>query len=113
MRRWLALLLCTTIAAAPLPPDLKKARDTQDRALLDRLAAEAVAAAQARPTDAPAQYRAALAGLVRAEVALEQRDRNTARAAAEEGIRAAEKAVALKPSTADYHRVLGALCAQV
>ncbi|MGC8759322.1 MAG: tetratricopeptide repeat protein [Bryobacteraceae bacterium] len=113
MRRWLALLLCTTIAAAPLPPDLRKARDTQDRALLDRLAAEAVAAAQARPTDAPAQYRAALAGLVRAEVALEQRDRNTARAAAEEGIRAAEKAVALKPSTADYHRVLGALCAQV
>lgn len=113
MRRWLALLLCTTTAAAPLPPDLRKARDTQDRAVLDRLAAEAVAAAQARPADAPAQYRAALAELVRAEVALEQRDRNTARAAAEEGIRAAEKAVALKPSTADYHRVLGALCAQV
>ena len=113
MRRWLALLLCTTIAAAPLPPDLKKARDAQDRALLDRLAAEAVAAAQARPADAPAHYRAALAELVRAEVAMEQRDRNAARAAAEEGIRVAEKAVALKPSTADYHRVLGALCAQV
>lgn len=113
MRSWLPLLFCLLGAAAPLPPELKKARDAQDRAALDRLAAEAAAAAQARSGDDAALYRAALAQLVRAEVAMEQRDRNGARAAAEEGIRAAEKAAQLKPSSAEYHRVLGALCAQV
>lgn len=113
MRSWLPLLFCLLGAAAPLPPELKKARDAQDRAALDRLAAEATAAAQARAGDDAALYRAALAQLVRAEVAMEQRDRNGARAAAEEGIRAAEKAAELKPSSAEYHRVLGALCAQV
>lgn len=107
------MLVCLLAAAAPLPPELKKARDAQDRAALDRLAAEAVAAAQARPSDAAAQYQAALAELVRAEVAMELRDRNGARAAAEEGIRAAEKAARLKPASAEHHRVLGALCAQV
>lgn len=113
MRTPLAMLCCVLAAAAPLPPELKKARDAQDRAALDRLAAEAMAAAQARSGDDAALYRAALAQLVRAEVAMEQRDRNGARAAAEEGIRAAEKAAELKPLSAEYHRVLGALCAQV
>ena len=106
-------LLFACAAAAVLPPDLKQARDRQDRAALDRLAADAAAAAQARQEDPAAQYRAALAELVRAEVYMELRDRNGARAAAENGIRAAEKAVALRPSTGEYHRVLGALCAQV
>jgi tetratricopeptide (TPR) repeat protein len=115
MRRRLAVLFMTAagLFAAALPPELKKARDAQDRAALDRIAAELDAAAQSRPQEAPAQYSAAVAQLVRAEVAMEQRDRNAARAAAEAGIRAAEKAVALKPSSGEYHRVLGALCAQV
>jgi len=113
MRCLPAFLLFACAAAAVLPPDLKQARDRQDRAALDRLAADAAAAAQGRREDPAAQYRAALAELVRAEVYMELRDRNGARAAAENGIRAAEKAVALKPSNGEYHRVLGALCAQV
>jgi len=115
MRTHLPVLLLTAAAvwAAALPPDLKKARDAQDRAALDRIAAEMEAAAQARQQDAAAQYRAALAELVRAEVMMEQRDRNAARAAAEAGIRAAERAVTLQQASGEYHRVLGALCAQV
>lgn len=108
-----SLLAAAAAAAVALPPDLKKARDAQDRAALDRIANELQAAAQAKPQDAAAQYRAALAELVRAEVLMEQRDRNAARAAAEAGIRAAEKAVELRPASGEYHRVLGALCAQV
>jgi tetratricopeptide (TPR) repeat protein len=107
------LMAAAAWAAAVLPPDLKQARDAQDRAALDKIAAGLEAAAQAKPQDAAAQYQAALAQLVRAEVLMEQRDRNAARAAAEAGIRAAEKAVALRPSSGEYHRVLGALCAQV
>ncbi len=109
------MMLAATVAAmaVTLPPDLKQARDGQDREALERIASQMQAAAQGRPEDPAAQYRAALAELVRAEVLMEQRDRNGARAAAEAGIRAAEKAVALKPSSGEYHRVLGALCAQV
>jgi len=109
------MMLAATAAAmaVPLPPDLKKARDSQDRGALDRIASQMQTEAQGRPEDPVAQYRAAMAELVRAEVLMEQRDRNGARAAAEAGIRAAEKAVALKPSRGEYHRVLGALCAQV
>lgn len=115
MRKHLLVLLLTGAAAwaVILPPDLKKARDAQDRAALDRIAGELEAAAQGKQQDAMAQYRAALAELVRAEVLMEQRDRNAARAAAEAGIRAAEKAVTLNPASGEYHRVLGALCAQV
>lgn len=109
----LALLAAVAAQAAVLPPDLKKARDTQDRAALDRISAELQAAAKAKGQDASAQYRAALAELVRAEVLMEQRDRQAAREAAEAGIRAAEKAVELRPSSGEHHRVLGALCAQV
>ncbi|MBI5282248.1 MAG: tetratricopeptide repeat protein [Candidatus Solibacter usitatus] len=110
----LALLLAVLgCAAAELPKDLKKARDGQDRAALDRLAGAAGERAQKAPGDAVAQYAAARAQLVRAEVLMEQRDRNGARAAAETGIRAAEKAVALKPGSAEFHRILGTLCGQV
>ena len=48
-----------------------------------------------------------------AEVAMELRDKNGAKAAAENGIRAAEKAVAIKPDSGEFHRILGALCGQV
>lgn len=96
-----------------LPGPWKSARDAQDRGALDKIAAEAEAAAGARQDDAAAQYRAALAQLMRAEVAMELRDKNQARAAAEAGIRAAERAVALNPKSAEYHRILGTLCGQV
>lgn len=109
----LFLFVTIVCVAAELPADLKKARDTQDRPTLDRLAGTASAAAQGKPNDATEQYRAAVAELVRAEVAMEQRDKNAARAAAESGIGAAQKAVALKPATGEYHRILGTLCGQV
>src|SRR6185369_10583725 len=58
------------------------------------------------------QYRFALASSYLAEVAIEQHDKKPARAAAERGIKAGEKAVALKPETAEYYRVLSTLYGQ-
>jgi tetratricopeptide (TPR) repeat protein len=107
----LSVLLAGMMAAAP--PALESARDRQDRAALEKLAAEASAAAAQSPQDADAQYRAALAASYQAEVALELRDRKLAQQAAEQGVKAAERAVALKPDVAEYYRVLGTLCGQV
>ncbi len=101
------LLLAISVFAS----DLEKARDKQDRLALDKLAQQANAAA--KPTDAASLYRAALAESYVAEVSIEVRDNNAARAAAEAGIKQAEKAVALQPKTAEYHRILGTLCGQV
>ncbi|MBI4893078.1 MAG: tetratricopeptide repeat protein [Acidobacteria bacterium] len=112
MRR-LLIFAVLSATAADLPAGLRKARDAQDRPALDKLAADASAAAQAKANDPAALYSAAIHELVRAEVAMELRDKNGARSAAESGIRAAEKAVALKPDSGEYHRVLGALCGQV
>ncbi|HZT39381.1 MAG TPA: tetratricopeptide repeat protein [Bryobacteraceae bacterium] len=103
-----ALLSAALISSA----ELEKARDAQDRAALDRALKELAAAAEKQPNDAATQYRLAQAGSYAAEVAIEQRDKNAARGAAETGIRAAEKAVSLKPDSADYHRLLGTLCGQ-
>jgi len=89
-------------------PDLQKARDAQDRPALERLAQQA---SGAKANDADAQYRLALAESYVAEVAIEQRDKNAAHNAAEAGIDAAKKAVALK-DTAENHRLLGTLCGQ-
>lgn len=107
------ILIAFSALAADYPAPLRKARDAQDRPALDKLAAGAGAAAQVKAGDAAAQYAAAIHELVRAEVAMELRDKGGAKAAAESGIRAAEKAVALKPDSGEYHRVLGALCGQV
>jgi len=93
--------------------DLEKARDVQDRTALETAARELSADAQKAPNDAEAQYRAALASSYLAEVGLEVRDKSQAQRAAEEGIRSAERAIALKPSNAEYHRILGTLCGQV
>jgi tetratricopeptide (TPR) repeat protein len=64
------------------------------------------------PGDPVAQYKFAVAESYVAEVAIEVRDKNQAHAAAEAGIRAAEKATSLKPDNAEYHRVYGTLCGQ-
>ena len=88
------------------------ARDQQDRAALEKMAAECRRAAAKAPNDAEAQYRAALATSYLAEVAIELHDRKAGRQAAEHGIKAAEKAVALKPADAEYYRVLGTLYGQ-
>jgi len=111
---WFAVLfLWIHTALAATPNDLRSARDRQDREGLSKLIAELQAVADKKPNDPQAQYQLALADSYLAEICLELRLRKEARAAAEAGIRAAEKAVALKPETGEYHRILGTLCGQV
>ncbi len=104
-------LLLLLFAGAP-GSDLQKARDAQDRATLEKFTAQYASAAQSKANDAAAQYELALAESYVAEVAIELRDKNTAHNAAEAGIDAAKKAVALKGGSAEYHRLLGTLCGQ-
>jgi tetratricopeptide (TPR) repeat protein len=106
-------LLAIWAGAQTLPPGLDAARNAQDRGALERLAAERSEAAAKRPDDATAQYQAAVAQSYLAEVALELKDKNRARIAAEAGIRAAERAVAVEGRSAENHRILGTLCGQV
>lgn len=106
----LALLL---IPALCLADDVEKMRDQQDRAGLSQSAAALAAAAEKNPGDANAWYRAAIAKSFVAEIAMELGDKNGAEKAAEDGVKDAEKAVALKGGVADYYRVLGTLCGQV
>ena len=109
-----ALLLAFALfGSTAVPPDWKKARDAQDRPALDKIAADAEAVANSKQTDPNAQYQAAIAHFYRAEVAMEFKDKNQSRAAAEAGIRAAERAVALNPKSSEFHRILGTLCGQV
>ena len=88
------------------PSPLEVARDKQDRAALTEMAAQAGAGAAKAPNDAEAQYHAGLANCYLAEVSNELRDRKTARQFAEQGIKFAEKAIALKPANAEYYRLL-------
>jgi tetratricopeptide (TPR) repeat protein len=108
----LAFMTALLSAAAFSAPDLEKARDAQDRTILDRAVKDLSAAADKQPNDASTQYRLAQASSFLAEVAIEQHDKNTARSAAETGVRAAEKSVSVKPDSAEYHRLLGTLCGQ-
>jgi tetratricopeptide (TPR) repeat protein len=105
--------LAILILAVPLAAgDLESARDRQDRAALDKMAAEFAAAAGKAGNDPEAQYRAALAASFVAEVSLEVRDKEKAQKTAEVGTKAADRAIALKPGVAEYYRVLGTLCGQ-
>jgi Flp pilus assembly protein TadD len=107
------ILLFFLLAAAPAAnPDLVKARDAQNRSQLEQIANQLSSIADRQPSDARAQYQAALAHSTLAEVANEIRDKGQARSASEAGMKAAERAVALKPSEAEYHRILGTLCGQ-
>jgi tetratricopeptide (TPR) repeat protein len=107
-----ALLVAGLMAAGSAPSPLEIARDQQDRAALQKLAADAGAAAAKAPNDADAQLRAAVAWSYLAEVAIEQHDRKPGRQAAEQGIPFAAKASALKPESADALRILGTLYGQ-
>jgi tetratricopeptide (TPR) repeat protein len=110
------LVLITVLCAAAAAMDdseLVKARDRQDRAALDKMAAELRTTAEQQSKDAAAQYRAALAESYAAEVAVEMRDKTGAKNAAQAGIDAAERAVSLKPDSAEYQRILGTLCGQM
>jgi tetratricopeptide (TPR) repeat protein len=113
MLRIAILAFAVTFGANALPRELEQARNRQDRAALERMAASYNAAASKQANDAQAQYMLAVSQSYLAEVATELRDKNGGRAAAETGIKAAEKAVSLKPSVAEHHRILGTLCGQV
>jgi|HigsolmetaAR201D_1030396.scaffolds.fasta_scaffold07449_1 Lipoprotein NlpI, contains TPR repeats len=111
MKLWfLSLLLAANSASIA---DLEQARNRQDRAALQGMIAELSAAAAKNVKDANAQYLLALAESYLAEVALELRDKDLAKSAAEAGIRAAERAVSLKPEVSENHRILGTLCGQI
>jgi tetratricopeptide (TPR) repeat protein len=93
--------------------DLLKARDNQDRAALEKIATQWRASAEKQPNDAGAQYRLALAESYAAEVAIELHDKAAAKNAAQAGMDAANKAVGVKPDSAEYQRILGTLCGQM
>ncbi len=112
MRWFLGLTVAAALTGAASVAELEKARDRQDRPALERLAGEFTAAAEKSPRDGGALYQAALAHSFVAQVAIEVRDRNRAREAAEAGIHLAQQAVALAPRNGEYHRVLGTLCGQ-
>jgi len=107
----LALTLALAAVAAAAPPNLEQARDRQDRAALQQSIAQLSDAAAKAPKDAAAQYQAALACNYLAEVMNEQHERKPARQVAEQGMKLAEKAVALNPSAENY-RLLGTLYGQ-
>jgi tetratricopeptide (TPR) repeat protein len=113
MRALLVLLIVTPAVFAGSTGELRAARDRQDREALEKLIAGLADQAAKKSGDAGAQYTLALAESYLAEVSLELRLRREARSEAEKGIQAAEKAVALKPENAEYHRILGTLCGQV
>ena len=107
------LVLGATLGAALDESDLLKARDHQDRAALEKMAAEWHALADKQPNDAAAQYRFALAESYSAEVAIEVHDKAGAKNAAQAGMDAATKAVNMKPDSGEYQRILGTLCGQM
>jgi tetratricopeptide (TPR) repeat protein len=108
-RIWIAAAVAAIGAAA----DLDSARDHQDRPALEQFAAQAAAAEQKAPDDAAAHYRAALAYSYLAETAQELHDKDGVKRACQSGIRAAERAVAIKPDSSEYHRLLGTLYGQI
>ncbi|MBS1859211.1 MAG: tetratricopeptide repeat protein [Acidobacteria bacterium] len=107
----LAIIMAAFVAVAA-PSPLESARDRQDRAALEKLAADAGASALKTPGDAAAQYRAALAYSYLAEVTIELRDRKAGRQFAEQGMKFGEKAIAMQPGSAENYRVLGTLYGQ-
>jgi tetratricopeptide (TPR) repeat protein len=115
MRCTAVFLIAALAAASSLPQlsDLQKARDRQDRAGLEKMLADARASAGAQGGDAEVQYKLALTASFAAEVAVELRDKVGAKADADIGIPAAEKAVEMKPNSGEYHRILGTLCGQM
>jgi len=105
-------VLLVSLAAVVFAGELEKARDAQDRAALDRLAAQSLTEAQSKPNDPVAQYKAAMANSYLAEISIELKDKGQAHSAAEAGIKAAERALSLKSDSAEYHRIYGTLCGQ-
>jgi tetratricopeptide (TPR) repeat protein len=106
------VFLLAGFLAVPPPSPLETARDLQDRAALERLVDQFSAASAKAPNNAEAEYLVALACSYQAEVAIELHDKKAGQQAAERGIKAGEKAVSLKPDSAEYYRILGTLYGQ-
>ena len=113
MRLFSLVLAAALSLMAARDVELEKARDTQDRAALQKLIGQLEAQAAKQPNDRAVQHRLALAQSFLSEVALEQKDKKLAGAAAESGIKVAEKLVQLDGKSAAAHTMLGTLCAQV
>jgi tetratricopeptide (TPR) repeat protein len=110
----LSLSVLLVAAGATLDDsDLLKARDHQDRAALEKMAADARASADKQPNDPAVLYKVALAESYSAEVAIELHDKAGAKNAAQAGMDAANKAVSMKGDSAEYQRILGTLCGQM
>jgi tetratricopeptide (TPR) repeat protein len=107
-----AIALAVSALAQPLA-EIESARDRQDPAALEKLAARAAAVAQRFASDAAANYRAAIAYSYVAEAAEQLHDRAAVKRAAEAGITVAERAAALKPDVSEHHRILGTLYGQL
>lgn len=107
------MLLFALLFALATRPELEQARDAQNETALQRYASELSAAASGKPDDAGLHYRAAMAYSYLAEVGLEFRANEKARAAAQSGITLAERAVKVAPNVAEHHRILGTLCGQI
>ncbi len=111
-----AIIFCTIAligrGAFAAEGDLVRARDHQDLAALDQLIAQYKANLQAHPSWADAQYQLALAYSYAAEVAMEVHDKKRSEAYAEAGIDPARLAASWQAGDAEFHRLLGELCAQ-
>lgn len=108
-----AVLGAITLSAAVSDSELLKARDRQDLPALDASISQLKSDADAGAKTAQAQYRLARAYSYAAEVAYEMRDKKRSETYAVSGLDTAQKAVALNGQDAEYHRLLGSLCAQV
>jgi tetratricopeptide (TPR) repeat protein len=106
-----SMALCLSAAGTMASAELQHARDTGDRAGLDKaISALQPAAAGNQPQ---ALYNLSTGYSYAAELAIEVKDKGKAESYAEAGIDAMKKAVAAQPNNAEYHRLLGQLCGQV
>lgn len=106
-------LLLLLAAAPPARTPAEQALDAQDRPRLEKLANDARAIAEAKPSDAAAQYQAAVTHSMLAQLAIETGDKRAAKSAAETGIGLAQRAVNARGNDGEYRRILGTLCGQV
>lgn len=107
----ISLALLWLAAGSRTPAE--KALDAQDRAALEKIAAEAALTAEMQPNDTAAQYQSALMHSLLAQLSIELGDKTLGRRAAETGIQAGQRAVKLKPNDGEFHRILGTLCGQI
>jgi tetratricopeptide (TPR) repeat protein len=106
------LAMASVAAPAPASDELRQALDRQDRGAIEQIVARLQDALSKSPESADANYKYAFASSHLAQAAMELGDRKGSSATARAALDAARKAVALKPDSAEYHRILGTLCGQ-